>query len=451
MGIDANIALGIKTPQVASPLDQYANMLALTNAQRQGQLGDIQVQNALRAQRDEQEDRQTIMGAGGNQDAAINALLSRGRYGPASAIAKSRDDQAKAKVDLDKAKADTLAKNLEIYGNSMATLLGNPSADNVSAVLGNLKASGIPLHAPVPSVLSQDALMQWVRSGAAASKHGLDAIHAYLPKIEMTNLGGTVQPTNLNSLAGSIGATGNALKKTPTFAEIETQRHNPVMEGIAQGNLGVARGNLGVAQGNLSVARKRLDNEADPALQGRLAGARTAAQERAKEDVDREYDPIRAADAARKILKAVNYDSKKKTDDIAKLIDKSTSGLLQNAVAQGYGAVTGDATTGRQAIGQLVTEANKLTTDLMGGKLGSGISNADRDFILGQLGDVGNANTPAPERRAAWNKAISRLNAVAGGSAPTKAPAAPKPAQPTNPHANKSDAEILKELGVPGG
>ena len=220
MALDPGIALGVRAPQLADPLAQYSNMLAVQNAQRQGQIGDLQYQNALRTQQDDIATREAISGAGGDYGKAVNALLSRGLYQPAGALAKQQAEQAKSRIDLDKTRADTLAKNLEIYGNSMATLLGNPDPENVGAVLSNLKASGIPLHAPVPTVLNQEALMKWVRSGAAASAHGLKALEAYQPRVDILNRGGDFLPVNTNQLAGPVGAAvAPSIAATPKIPE----------------------------------------------------------------------------------------------------------------------------------------------------------------------------------------------------------------------------------------
>ena len=161
------------------------------------------------------------------------------------------------------------------------------------------------------------------------------------------------------------------------------------------------------------TSRRGQDMGVNPAIQGALAAGKAYGKEQGEIRAATDFDPVKAATSAKKILDAVHYDPVTETDDISKLIDQSTSGLVQNVLAQGYGAATGDATTGRQAIGKLMTESFRITMDLMGGKLGAGISNADRDFVLGQLGDVSNANTPAPERAAAWNRAMSRLTAIA--------------------------------------
>lgn len=131
-----------------------------------------------------------------------------------------------------------------------------------------------------------------------------------------------------------------------------------------------------------------------------------------KQQSEMNFTNAQLVQGAKKILQAAEYDPATKTDKISKLIDQSTSGVLQNYAANAKGALTGSATSGREAIGQLETLSTKLVMDLMGGKLGSGISNADRDFVVAQLGDVANANKPANERKAAWGAAIQRLNSI---------------------------------------
>jgi len=198
------------------------------------------------------------------------------------------------------------------------------------------------------------------------------------------------------------------------------QRHG-LPSGSAQlgANVSMRGQNIGAA-----TTRRGQDLGVNPDIQAAVANARAYGKEAGETRAGIQFDPVKASVSAKKILAAVNYDPETGTDDISKLISQSTSGMLQNYTAQGYGAVTGGATTGRQAIGELMTFANRLTMDLMGGKLGSGISNADRDFVLGQLGDVANANTPAPERAAAWNRAMTRLISVsgAGGGRPSSEP-----------------------------
>ena len=65
---------------------------------------------------------------------------------------------------------------------------------------------------------------------------------------------------------------------------------------------------------------------------------------------------------------------------------------------------------------------------MAGGKLGAGISNTDREFIVSSLGDVSNPNRPVGERLAGWNAAKQRMINV-GLVPPPAQPAATPAAQ----------------------
>ena len=122
-----------------------------------------------------------------------------------------------------------------------------------------------------------------------------------------------------------------------------------------------------------------------------------------------EVAPIEAGIGAGKALDAAGYDPKTKTDNITKWLDGATGGFFGTTIDTIVGS-TGFSMPGEQANAKLKSAANKIVMDMMGGKLGSGISNADRDFITDQLGQVGNSLIPTETRRAAWNSVKDRLN-----------------------------------------
>jgi hypothetical protein len=131
-----------------------------------------------------------------------------------------------------------------------------------------------------------------------------------------------------------------------------------------------------------------------------------------------------------KALKTAGYDVETGTDEISKLIEKSTGGVMQQAGS----AVLGSAnitTSGREAIGRLKTRANQIGLDILGGKLGVGISNDDRKFIVEGLGNVADASIPSGERMAAWDEVKKRMVSSGMLPAPTKAPADAVAAAPT--------------------
>ena len=130
-------------------------------------------------------------------------------------------------------------------------------------------------------------------------------------------------------------------------------------------------------------------------------------------------------------LKAAGYDPSSGGDALEALIEKSTSGAVQSIAAEGLAAVN-ISTSGRKALNTLKSAANKITLELMDRKLGAGISNADRDFIVQQLGDVGNSMKTADERLAAWRYAKSRMIDIgmlstSGGGGGGGAPGLPTP------------------------
>ena len=150
--------------------------------------------------------------------------------------------------------------------------------------------------------------------------------------------------------------------------------------------------------------------------------------------------------SAIKALKTAGYDPVTGQDDISKLIQKSTSGTMEtlgSEVLRFFGATT----EGRKAINELATAANAITLDLMGGKLGAGVSNADREFIVSQLGDISNPNKPLGERLAGWTAAKNRM-ITSGMLPPTTGVTASKPSAPTpsSKFDKMSDAELLQML-----
>jgi len=405
MPLDPNIAMGYQQPKIADPMSQYANVLAIQNAQQQNQLGGLQYQNALRAQREEEATRQAISGAGGDYDRAVNALLSKGLYKPAGAISKQQAELAKSKIDLDKAKADTYAKNLEIYGNSMATLLANPSPDNVGSVLENLKAQGIPFHAPVPTVLNQDALMQWVRSGASASAHGLNAIQAYSPDVVMTDLGGTVQPVNKNMMAGPIGALPNvpALEKTPT---------------IPTGMVRDASGKL-VFDPNYIAGRVQIANAGKNTTNVNMPAQEKAFEvELGKEQAKEIVTGRKGAEDAKEIINTVNVGKQLLKSGIvsgfgAEYITNFGKALNQAGISLGNDTISNTeafAANMAQNVGKVIKQFGA----------GTGLSNADREYAEKMAGGKITLNKDSIEKilnlndRAARNIIKSHNNKAKG-------------------------------------
>jgi hypothetical protein len=138
------------------------------------------------------------------------------------------------------------------------------------------------------------------------------------------------------------------------------------------------------------------------------------ASAREQEKFDRESPAGKQRESALALLTAAGVDFERGIDPVSDLIRGSTSGRLQSAAANAYGAITGDSTSGMENIAKLATIASDLTLQLTGGSLGSQISNSDREFIVQRVGNIGDPNVPAAQRLAAWEQVKQRMANILG-------------------------------------
>ena len=154
----------------------------------------------------------------------------------------------------------------------------------------------------------------------------------------------------------------------------------------------------------------------------RVEAQATKAAELEAETIKSKSDQRRAA---QNFLKVTGVDMRTGKDPVAALIKRSTSGAVEALGAEFKGAlpeqIGGGATPGSQAIGELETIAATITNNLLGGKLGTGISNEDRKMIERMVGDIANPYIPAGKRLAAWNRVKQIQMSYLGG--PSAAPA----------------------------
>jgi hypothetical protein len=168
---------------------------------------------------------------------------------------------------------------------------------------------------------------------------------------------------------------------------------------------------------DLGIRREGQRLQYDPTTQANIAGAK----KRAESDVTQEVQGQADVKANRKALATAGYDPVTGKDNISKLIQDST-GSFAGAGTDMLGRVVGVSTKGAQSIAQLKTFESKLTQDILGGKLGAGISNTDREFIVAAIGQIADSTLPVDTRQAAWDAVKERMR-VAGMVEAPKAPA----------------------------
>jgi len=121
-----------------------------------------------------------------------------------------------------------------------------------------------------------------------------------------------------------------------------------------------------------------------------------------------------------KTLELFDYDAKTGKDSVSPLIKASTSGGAQRIGSDIVGFVTGEATPGRVALGQLATLKDSMTFEKLRGKLGAQISDADVRLVANTMGDIANADIPANERLAKWQNIVLPILVRGAGLAPVK-------------------------------
>ena len=113
MALDPSIALGVKLPQIEGPAQQYQNMLALQNSQKQLQQQDMQMRNMLRQQQEMDETRRILSESGGDFGKASNALLQRGFLEPAVKVQQMADLGQQRNAAAQKAQQEMLALKIK--------------------------------------------------------------------------------------------------------------------------------------------------------------------------------------------------------------------------------------------------------------------------------------------------------------------------------------------------
>jgi hypothetical protein len=159
---------------------------------------------------------------------------------------------------------------------------------------------------------------------------------------------------------------------------------------------------------DLGLKREGQRLQYDPETQANIAGAKKREEGKVAQEIQGEID----VKANRKALATAGYDPVTGKDNISKLIQDST-GSFAGAGRDFAGRIIGVSTTGAESIAQLKTFESKLTQDILGGKLGAGISNTDREFIVAAIGQIADSTLPVETRQAAWNSVKERMR-VAG-------------------------------------
>lgn len=166
MPLDTRIALGVQPLKLENPMNQLAQFLQVQGAQRQNQLGEMQMRQAEKAERDAEAERvnmnalndlyRTALKPDGSIDRAalFQGVAQRGQGsripGMQADFAKADKELAgvdKARAEVDKLRFETAEKGYNAFRNVMGSLRGVPgvTAETVNAqIMGLVKAGLLP-------------------------------------------------------------------------------------------------------------------------------------------------------------------------------------------------------------------------------------------------------------------------------------------------------------------
>jgi len=429
--IDPSIALNLKPIQLDNPLAQYGQFAQARAAQNQNALAQYQLEAAKRQDAAQNALSAAYERAYNTDTGAIDNALVLKSLAESGAGHMIPDVQAK----LFKAQQEAAAlkkTNVETSGLEFKQRIdkANKAISDIAALNSPQEAvASIDQHLNNGDIDQQKADMLKGQLAQAPSfgawqKSMLTNILDAKEKLNLT----APKPTevNLNNKKIFIDLNPNSPTFQQEVAPAQTVGMTPneaAMLPIHKAQLGVSQGQLGVAQGQLSLAQQNATKPVFNAQAGGFVAPPTKENPQGQFIPATEIQASKDQQAAIKALKSAGYDPTTGQDNISKLIEKSTSGGLQTGGAAAL-AFLGHSTEGRKAIAALEGTANQIATDLAGGKLGAGISNTDRDFIVGALGDVANPMKTSAERLAGWNAAKNRM--MSAGLIPPPAGAAPK-------------------------
>lgn len=370
--IDPNIALGVKPLQVENPMAQYAMLSQLQTGQNQNALAQYQLSAAQRTDQkanflNESIAKNTDLTTGKINQLGVYSDLAKGGFGSAIPELQTKFSDIEHKENVNKKNVvDTTAAAIKNIREKASDLQFNPSDDNVRAHAQDAVLHGVWTQAQADQNIATAIALPMNQRPAYFAKQGLDAEKRV-----------TTTETNRANLER---------EKTAKDTLIENTRSHKVHEGISY---------------------QTMANASNPELQSKLAGSKKTAELNATD----QFSKVKDVEGAQKVLKNIGFDPKTGANKVTDLIRQST-GSYGGASIDFLGRVIGESTEGADAIGQLKTFETKIATDLLGGKLGAGISNTDRDFIMAGLGQISDNTIPRDTREKAWNRVVERMKDV---------------------------------------
>lgn len=444
--LNALIAQGAQFKEPPNPFAQYAQMQQLQQGAQQNQMNQMKMQEAQRGQQ-EMNALRGVMSRPGFDLSTPESQRDVYRVAPTIAEnfikghmgnVKTMGEASNLKLTGQKLAIEAAAEKEKHLAQMYRDISGRPSDANITAHAEDVAASPLyTLEEKARVAAKAQSLLELPMADRTAMLSGQGISAGELSTAATAKAGQGVTMRGQDIVAGTAAAGQQSVADTAAAGQRITARGQDIGAATARTgqnvtmrgqDIGAATARASQAQA-LELANRPVFNEAGQGFVSRPTAAQPAGAFTPLPGVKASQDQR----AALKALKTAGYDPATGEDNISKLIGESTSGGLQAASAGALGFLFGSSTSGMKAISALAGTANQIALDIVGGKLGAGISNDDRNFIASALGDVANPYKTAEERLAGWTAAKDRM--VQSGMIPP--PNQSKPGAPTRENAAK--------------
>lgn len=209
MPIDSNIPMSFKPVQIQNPLEQYAQVQQIQQAQNHNRLADLMYGEKQRELSAENAFSNLLAGGKAGQD-IVQGLASQGYGNKAMAYNKMLQEQEKQKADIAKTNAETgkfnveaAHKKLDIAGQAFGFVRANPTLENAHATLDYLGQQGIYTPEQVATYKAQVSADP-SKIAALADQAFRSALTAkdQLAQYQTRNTGGTTDTIQIDPVTG---------------------------------------------------------------------------------------------------------------------------------------------------------------------------------------------------------------------------------------------------------
>lgn len=344
MPIDPNIALGLKAPQIESPMVHAARAAELSRANQQNMLGEMQMMELARANQQKNKMRDILSKVDPSAPPeAVNKMLEQayiqsgdlsGLITHRKSIAEAEAAQAnvlKAKAQTKQAEASTAKTEYELArdrtNHAWESVANSPTPDayrkniedsvtkgHITREQGNQGLFQLRRAEEMDIMQGGDTNFKQLRMGALEKLlTAKDQLARVEPKYVFEDIGGKKVRIQTNPNAPDFDPKLLELTKTATIGEQEIARHNKKTEGIQAAEL--------------KLKQEKELREKDPAFQQAMARAKATGEAIAKGDVAAVQALPRILDRADKSINLIDelVGKQEVRDKSGKVIQKGTA------------------------------------------------------------------------------------------------------------------------------